>query len=112
MLRLITDGPGWTEAIFFFKYEDNNKPILIGLSDTNTAVYKFVEQSFNDAVSELNKCDDWENEYDGTYSYLEGENPDDFKETYADNFSSDFEEPIIYKSVKEFLNDLGYKENL
>lgn len=107
MLRLIVDGPGWTDATLFYKYNDNGKVILIGVTDNTQEIYKFVGQSFEEAVSELTSVSEWDDEDNGTHTYVEGDTPEDFDPNNWEDLD-DFEYAEEYDSVGDYLNDLGY----
>jgi len=112
MLRLITDGPGWTDDITFLKWENKENPgefHLIGYNSGAGDIIAITEQSFEDAVRDLTSIHAWTNEEDGTSNYLEGDSPDDFNADYygldEDNL---FEDSIDFDDVSDYLAALGY----
>ena len=106
MLRLITDGPGWTDDITFLKWESkqNNDVRLIGIASGTGDVIAITEQPYEDAVKDLTSIHGWTNEEDGTSNYLEGDNPDNFDSDYWNlNEENLFEESFDLTLLHLFL---------
>ena len=111
MLRLVTDGPGWTDDTVFFKWvsEGNSEPLLIGVNSGSGMPVIFTEQSFDDAVAALTTLGDWRNEDDGTNNYVEGDSPDLFDINDWDEDEDEFFEfAEEFDNVSDYLKELGY----
>lgn len=111
MLRLVTDGPGWTDDTTFFKWEKegNSEPLLIGVDSSSDTPVIFTEQSFEDAVAALTTLGEWHNEDDGTHNYIEGDEPDLFNINDWDKDETEFfEDADEFDNVYDYLEQLGY----
>lgn len=115
MLRLITEGPGWTDDTAFFRWvsKDNGQPRLIGYESSSGTAIIFTNQSFDDAVAALLSAGQWDNEDDGTSNYIEGDTPDLFNavDWYEDDNATEeefFEDAMEFDNVSDYLEQIGY----
>ena len=115
MLRLVTEGPGWTDDTAFFRWvgKNNGQPRLIGYESSSGTSIIFTNQSFDDAVAALLAAGQWDNEDDGTSNYIEGDTPDLFNavDWYEDDDATEdefFEDAVEFNNVSDYLEQLGY----
>ena len=99
MLRLIIDGPGWTDATTFYTYDNK----LVGITDLQHDNIEITNQSLEDALDALKDLEWWD-EDSGTHCYVEGDTPEEF----TDNLDS--ENSTEYDTIEDYLYDLGYNE--
>lgn len=105
MIRLVCDGPGWTDDSLFFLH--NGKLYAYGSSTEEFVVFN---EPLKDSLATLNDCvnfDSW-NDDEGKHFYFEGNEVEENSELGEEIDYLEEDGLIEYNAVKDYLEDCGF----